>query len=56
MYHSHNAGQNNNLMITDKSLKNVAYFKYLEMAVTNQNYIHEDIESKLNLSACYHVA
>jgi hypothetical protein len=33
----------------------VANFKYLGKAVTNQNNIHEEIKSRLNLrNACYH--
>jgi hypothetical protein len=27
----------------------MAEFGYLEMTITNQNYIHEDINSRLNL-------
>jgi hypothetical protein len=33
----------------------VAKFKYLEKTVTNQNFIQEEINSRLNLgNACYH--
>jgi len=50
-----NAGQNHNLM-TANSLKNVAMFKYLGMPI-NQNYIHEEIKSRLNSGdACHHSA
>jgi hypothetical protein len=35
----HNAGQNHNLMTANKTLENVAKFKYAAMRVKNQNYI-----------------
>jgi hypothetical protein len=49
-----NAGQNHNINIANTSSVN-ALFKYLEMTVTNQNLIHVEINSRLNLvNACYH--
>jgi hypothetical protein len=39
----------------NRTLKNVAEFKYLGMTVTNQNLIHKEIKRRLNSgNACYH--
>jgi hypothetical protein len=35
------AGRNDNIKTANKSLENVAWFKYLRTTLTNQNYIHE---------------
>jgi hypothetical protein len=41
--HHHNRGQNHNLLIANKSFRNVAEFKYLETTGTIQNGVHEEI-------------
>jgi hypothetical protein len=40
-----NAGQSHNLMVANKSLKNITMFKCFEMRVTNQNCIHKKIRA-----------
>jgi hypothetical protein len=47
MCEQHNAVQNGNMKLCNKSSENVAKFKNLGMGVTKQNFIHE-IESRLN--------
>jgi hypothetical protein len=43
-------------MVVNRSFKNVAQFRYLEVTVTNTKLIHEEIKSRLNLGiACYHL-
>jgi hypothetical protein len=55
MSHQHTAGQNDNVRVVNKALKNMVEFKYFVTVVTNQNCIHEEIKSRLNLGkACYH--
>jgi hypothetical protein len=50
-----NAGQNHNIRIASRSFENLEQFKYLGMAVTNQNLIQEKIKRRLNSSnACRH--
>jgi hypothetical protein len=54
VYHQ-TVGQNHNIKVANKSLKNVTNFKYLGAVTTNQNYIHEEIKIILNLGkACYY--
>jgi hypothetical protein len=49
------SGQNQNIRIANESFENVTEFRYLGMTLTNQNDIHDEIESRLNSgNACYH--
>jgi len=55
MPHHENAGQNNNLVIANKFYENMAKFKHMVKIVMNQNCIHEEVKSKINLGdGCYH--
>jgi hypothetical protein len=55
MSHHRNLGQNQNIRIANESFENAAKFKYLRMTLTNQNDIHDEIKSRLNLrNACYY--
>jgi hypothetical protein len=54
MSHHPNSGQNQNIWATNESFENVAKFKYLLTTLTDQNDIHYEIKSRLNLgNACY---
>jgi hypothetical protein len=49
------AGQSNYIRVANKSFEKVAKFKYFGVTLTDQNCIHEEIRSRLNLgNACYH--
>jgi hypothetical protein len=52
--HHQNVGKNHNLLIANKSFKNVGKFKCLGTRVTNENCIHEEIKSILNLGNAYY--
>jgi hypothetical protein len=41
-------GQNYCIKAANKSVENVAEFKHLGMTVTNQNYIHAELKSRLD--------
>jgi hypothetical protein len=50
----HNAGQNREIKIGNRSFEYVSQFKYLGTTVTNQNLIQEEIKRRLNSgNACY---
>jgi hypothetical protein len=42
------AGKNHNIKIGNRSSENVSQFEYLRVAVTNQNFIQEEIKKRLN--------
>jgi hypothetical protein len=55
MSHHPNTGQSQNIRIANESFKKVVTFKYLGMTLTNQNDIHDEIKSRLNMgNACYY--
>jgi hypothetical protein len=50
-----NVGRNWDIKRADRSFENVSQFKYLQITVTNQNLIQEEIKRRLNSgNACYH--
>jgi len=49
------AGQGHNMKTDNRSFEIVEEFKYLEMTLTNQNSIQEEIKNRLKSgNACYH--
>jgi sorting nexin-29 len=55
MSRKHDAGQNHNIKLGNKSFERVEQFKYLGTTLTNQNSIHEEIKSRLKSgNAWYH--
>jgi hypothetical protein len=54
MSRSRNIGQKHGMKIANRSFEDVAKFKYLGTTLTDQNCMHEEIKSRLNLgNACY---
>ena len=48
-----NAGQNHNIKMSNKFFQNVADFKQLGTALTNQNCMHKQTRGSLNLVSVY---
>jgi hypothetical protein len=44
MFRQQNAGQNSNIKVANKTFENVAKFRSLETALTNQNLINEEVK------------
>jgi hypothetical protein len=44
-----NAGQRQSVKIANRSFEDVAKFKYLGTTLTDQNYVHEEIKSRLKV-------
>jgi hypothetical protein len=52
--HHQNAGQNHDIKLASRCYQNLVQFKYLGMAITNQNLVQE-MKRRLNSgNACYH--
>jgi hypothetical protein len=50
------AGQKHSIKIANRSFQDVAKFKYWGTIPTNQNWMHEEIKSRLNSrNTCYHL-
>jgi hypothetical protein len=47
MYRHQNAGQNRNIKTANRSFENATKFKYLEMTVTKQNLIQDEIKEQI---------
>jgi hypothetical protein len=55
MSHSQNIGQKHSIKIGNRSFEDVAKFKYLRKTLTEQNCMHKEIKSRINLgNTCYH--
>jgi hypothetical protein len=55
MSRSQKVGQKHSIKIANRSFEDVAKFKYLGVILTDQNHMHKEINSRLNLgNACCH--
>jgi hypothetical protein len=43
-----NSGQNHNMKVANRCFENVTKIRYLEMTITNENLIQQEIKSRLN--------
>jgi hypothetical protein len=56
MSRSQKIGQKHSIKRANRSLEDVAKFRYLGTTLTDQNCMHEEIKSRLNSgNACYHL-
>jgi hypothetical protein len=56
MSRSQKIGQKHSMKIVNRSFEDVAKFKYLGSMLTDQNCMHEEINSRLNSgNGCYHL-
>jgi hypothetical protein len=52
---SQKIGQKHSIKIANRSFEDMAKFKYLKTTLTDQNFVHKEVKSRLNLgNACYH--
>ena len=55
MSRNQNAGRNHNMKIDNSSFEKMEEFRYLGKTLTNQNFIQEEVKSRLKPgNACYH--
>jgi hypothetical protein len=55
MSRSQKTGQKYSIKIANRSFEEVAKFRYLGTTLTDQNHMHKEIKSRLNLgNGCYH--
>jgi hypothetical protein len=55
LFRHQTAGQHCDMKIANRASENLAEVKYLETTVTNQNWIQEEIKTRLNPgNACCH--
>jgi len=55
MSRDQNAGRSHSIKTDNSSIERVGQLRYLETALTNQNYIQEEIKNRLKSdNACYH--